>query len=70
MPQRGLRGRGAISHWIVDPAARTLEQLRLQGDKYLIASVAGMDDLFAPDSFDGLEIPLAELWTIPEEPKD
>jgi Uma2 family endonuclease len=57
---------GVPEYWIVDPASRMLERLVLQGDRYLVAEVNADDAVFRPDSFEGLEIPLGELWTIPE----
>jgi len=54
-------------YWIVDPAERTLERLVLQGTKYLVAEVRGDDDVFRPDAFDGLEIPLGSLWRLPQD---
>jgi Uma2 family endonuclease len=56
---------GVPEYWIVDPAAHTLERLVLQGEKYLVAEVVGESSLFQPDSFDGLEVPLGELWAVP-----
>ena len=56
---------GVPEYWIVDPGARTLERLVLQGDKYLVADVVGEDATFRPESFEGLEIPLGSLWRLP-----
>jgi Uma2 family endonuclease len=56
---------GVPEYWIVDPAPRMLERLVLQGEHYLVAEVQADDAVFRPDSFEGLEIPLAELWTMP-----
>jgi Uma2 family endonuclease len=58
---------GVPEYWVVDPRERTLERLVLNGDKYVIAAAAAEEDVFRPESFEGLEIALAELWTIPEE---
>jgi Uma2 family endonuclease len=52
-------------YWVVDPSARTLERLVLDGGRYRIEEAASGDDVVRPASFDGLEIPLGELWTIP-----
>jgi Uma2 family endonuclease len=57
---------GVPEYWIVDLPARTIERLVLQDSgKYLIAQTARDADLFRPESFEGLEIPLAEVWSLP-----
>jgi len=56
---------GVPEYWIIDPAARTLERLVLQEGKYLVADVVGEDATFRPESFEGMEIPLAGLWQLP-----
>jgi Uma2 family endonuclease len=57
---------GVPEYWILDPGARTLERLVLQGDEYLVAEVAADDAVFRPESFEGMEIPLGGLWRLPE----
>jgi len=57
---------GLPEYWIIDPAARTLERLVLDGERYRIDDAVSGDDVFRPASFPELEIPLAKLWTIPE----
>ena len=59
---------GVPEYWIIDPGARTLERLLLQGTKYLVADVVGDDAVFQPDTFDGMEIPLGTLWQLPPPP--
>ena len=57
---------GVPEYWIVDPSQQVLERLLLEpGKGYRVAGSGGGDDVFAPDTFQGLEIALAQLWTIP-----
>ncbi|MDI7266584.1 MAG: Uma2 family endonuclease [Myxococcota bacterium] len=58
-----IYGRAGVSHaWLVDPAARTLEVLRLQGGQWLLVATFGDDDKIRAEPFDAAEIPLATLW--------
>jgi Uma2 family endonuclease len=56
------RTRGVPHYWIVDPAARTLECLRLVGEAYLLDASGREDDRLAVPAFEGLTIILASLW--------
>jgi Uma2 family endonuclease len=49
-------------YWLVDPEAKTLERLVLDAGRYTIADALGEADVLRPESFEGLEIPLGELW--------
>jgi Uma2 family endonuclease len=54
---------GTPEYWIADPHTETFERLVLGPDgHFVIAQSAGGSDVFRPDSFSGLEIPLADLW--------
>jgi Uma2 family endonuclease len=53
---------GVTEYWLVDPDARTLEELVLQEGAYKIASSLEEAETFRPGGFEGLEIPLARLW--------
>ena len=53
---------GIPEYWLVDGAARTIERLVLRDGAYVIAASLAEDEIFRPESFDGLEIPLSKLW--------
>jgi Uma2 family endonuclease len=55
-------------YWIVDPEARTLEQLVLANGAYTIVQSLAEETVFEPRTFPGLAIPLAELWGDPTSP--
>jgi Uma2 family endonuclease len=59
---RGYAELGVPEYWFVDPTARTVERLVLLDRAYTIAQSLADDEAFAPESFDGLVIPVAELW--------
>ena len=50
-----------MHYWIVDPEACTLEAYELQGD-YVEIYRGGEQDVFAPALFDGLRVPLVEVF--------
>ena len=54
--------RDVPEYWIVDPDARTIEQLVLTNGAYTIALSLGDDEVFEPRTFAGMAVPLAELW--------
>lgn len=53
---------GVPHYWIVDPAKKRLLAYRLDGDCYRLVAEHTADDIFQPDLFPGLTIPLTELW--------
>lgn len=53
--------------WLLDPLARTLEVLRLQGEAYLVAAVFAGDEAVRAEPFDAVELDLVTLWGGPEE---
>lgn len=56
---------GVSEYWLVDPDARTLQRFQLGEDRYTVAEALRGDAVFKPDTFPGLLIPLADLWTLP-----
>ncbi len=48
--------------WLVDPLARTLEILRLDGATYRVAAVHKDDAKVRAEPFDAIELDLAILW--------
>jgi Uma2 family endonuclease len=57
---------GVPEYWIVDLDAQLVERLVLRDGHYSVEGSAGAEDSFRPASFEGLEIPLVELWKEPE----
>ena len=55
--------RGVPEYWLVDPSEKTVERLVLRDGGYLIAESRADDETFRPASFEGLAIPLPELWS-------
>jgi len=54
---------GVPEYWIVDPEHRTMERLVLEKEgRYAVAEALEGDAVLAPESFEGLRIPLATLW--------
>ena len=56
---------GVPEYWTVDPRECRLDRLSLSGDHYVVDATHGGDEVFRPDLFRGLEIPLSVLWTMP-----
>jgi len=51
--------------WLIDPPGQTLEVLRLENDRWLIAGNYGGDDVVRIEPFEAVEIELAALWIDP-----
>jgi Uma2 family endonuclease len=51
--------------WMIDPVLRTLEVLRLENDRWILAGNYGGDDLVRAEPFEAVEIELAALWIDP-----
>jgi Uma2 family endonuclease len=53
--------------WLVDPIARTLEVLRVEGGRWTILATHAGDEVLRADPFADLEIDLRDLWVAPAE---
>jgi Uma2 family endonuclease len=56
--------RGVPHYWIVDPDARLLECFRLEHGIYRLAASGRDRDEVTVSTFDGLTVPLADLWFV------
>lgn len=55
--------RAGVAHaWIVNPEARTLEVLRREGERWLVASSHGGDERVRAEPFEAIELDLLVLW--------
>ena len=64
---RGLKmqiyAREEVGHlWLLNPEARTLEVLRLQGEKWLVAAVHSGAETVRAEPFEAIALDLADLW--------
>ena len=60
----------SVSHaWLVEPIAHTLEVLRLDAGRWMIASTASGLDVVRAEPFDAIELDLSLLWEVPEPPR-
>jgi Uma2 family endonuclease len=50
--------------WLVDPVARTLEVLRLEGGRWTILSTSANAEVVRPEPFEAMELDLTLLWEI------
>ena len=53
---------GVPHYWLLDYRKRTLEAYRLAGEHYKPIGIFGTGDVFQPELFPGLEIPLSSLF--------
>jgi Uma2 family endonuclease len=55
--------REGVGHlWFVDPEGRTLEVLRREGERYVVAQTFAGDDPIRAEPFDAIELELGALW--------
>ena len=53
---------GVAEAWFIDPKAKTVEVLKLQGKKYLIDATLAGDQLLTSSLFPGWQLPLSDLF--------
>lgn len=58
-----LYARAGVGHlWLMDPLAKTLEILRLQGDLWVVVAVFSGDSTVRAEPFHAVELDLARVW--------
>jgi Uma2 family endonuclease len=58
-----IDAREGVSHaWLLNPAARTLEVLRLENGRWLVVAAHGGDAIVKAEPFGAVEIDLLDLW--------
>ena len=63
-----IYAREQVAHlWLVDPLARTLEVLRLEGGRWSVLAVHAGDERVRAEPFDAIELELSSWWAGPEE---
>lgn len=53
---------GVRNVWLIDPAPRTLEVLRLENDRWTIVATYGGDQVVRAEPFSEVEVNLSTLW--------
>jgi Uma2 family endonuclease len=65
----GVYAREAVAHvWFVDPALRTLETLKLDGARWVLAGSYAGNDVVRAEPFDEIDLELARVWSSPPSP--
>ena len=58
-----IYARERVAHtWLVDPLARTVEDLRLENGRWLIVATFGDLDVVRAEPFEAIELDLSLLW--------
>jgi Uma2 family endonuclease len=61
-------GAGVRHVWLVNPATRTLEVLRREGERFVLAAVHSADDIVRAEPFEAIELDLLALWGQERQP--
>jgi hypothetical protein len=48
--------------WLVDALARTLEVFRLEGGRWVVATVHGGDGIVTAEPFEAMQVDLSRWW--------
>ena len=59
---RAYARNGVAAVWLVDPIARTLENHRLDGGRWIVVSTHAGDEAAPIEPFDAIELRLARWW--------
>ena len=61
--------REPVAHvWFVDPALRTLEVLKLEGTRWVLAGSYAGNEVVRAEPFDEIDLELRLLWSEPPTP--
>ncbi len=61
-----IYAREGVGHvWLLNPIVRTLEILRLENGRWLVAVICGDDEVVAPEPFEAVPLELTRLWLDP-----
>jgi len=67
----GIYARESVQHaWLVDPLARTVEVLRLEGGRWTIVATHAGDEVVRIEPFEDIEIDIGTLWADPGDEAD
>ena len=53
---------GVTHYWMLDPRSKALEAYKLGEDGYAVLGTLASGEIFRPELFPGLEIPIDRLW--------
>jgi Uma2 family endonuclease len=59
-------GRESVGHvWLINPAIRTLEVLRLDQGRWIVAATHAGEEIVRAEPFDAIDLALTNLWSDP-----
>jgi Uma2 family endonuclease len=67
----GIYARERVAHaWLIDPLARTLEMLRLEGEHWLLIGTHAGSEVVRAEPFAEIDLELRLLWDDPADAED